>query len=168
LPKEPSTLSETDYVHPAAVVTTDSCAAKQRPELPPCLGGGGSGSREGAVVIHQSPQVAIRVGQLLRLSLSTDKPHEAVAALAAIRRTLESAGLDLHQLSQVVEAGLQSPPALDDDTNWRRLARLCLDRNGLLTEKERAFLVVILKYRHDPSQKQQAWLVSIAERIGAR
>ena len=49
-----------------------------------------------------------RIGQLIRM-LSSDQPGEAGAAVQALNRTLASAGLDIHTLANVVEAGLQVP-----------------------------------------------------------
>jgi hypothetical protein len=46
-----------------------------------------------------------RIGQLIRL-LSSPQPGEAGAAAAALNRALTSAGLDIHQLAEVAEAGL--------------------------------------------------------------
>lgn len=47
-----------------------------------------------------------RIGQLIRM-LSSDQPGEAGAAAHALNRALASAGLDIHKLADVVEAGLQ-------------------------------------------------------------
>jgi hypothetical protein len=52
--------------------------------------------------------VGHRVGQLIRM-LSSDQPGEVGAAAQALNRTLISAGLDIHKLADVVEAGLQRP-----------------------------------------------------------
>lgn len=49
-----------------------------------------------------------RIGQLLRM-LSSDQPGEVAAAAQAINKTLASAGLDIHVLAQVAEAGLRLP-----------------------------------------------------------
>jgi hypothetical protein len=49
-----------------------------------------------------------RIGQLIRM-LSSDQPGEAGAAAVALNRTLASAGLDIHALARVVEAGLHLP-----------------------------------------------------------
>jgi len=49
-----------------------------------------------------------RIGQLIRV-LSSDKQGEAGAAAQALTRTLASAGLDIHKLADIVEAGLQLP-----------------------------------------------------------
>jgi hypothetical protein len=50
-----------------------------------------------------------RIGQLLRLTLSSDQPGEAAAAAEALNRALTSAGTDLHELAKVVETGLRLP-----------------------------------------------------------
>jgi hypothetical protein len=47
-----------------------------------------------------------RFGQLIRM-LSSDNASEAGAAAQALNRALESAGLDIHKLAEVAEAGLQ-------------------------------------------------------------
>jgi hypothetical protein len=41
-----------------------------------------------------------RIGQLIRL-LSTDQPGEAAAGASALKRALQSAGLDIHKLADV-------------------------------------------------------------------
>jgi hypothetical protein len=48
-----------------------------------------------------------RVGQLLRLMLSSDQAGEVTAAKEALNRALQSAGLDFHVVANIVEAGLQ-------------------------------------------------------------
>jgi len=53
-------------------------------------------------------EVTRRIGQLIRL-LSSDQPGEASAAAQALKRTLASAGLDLHELAKVAEVGLKLP-----------------------------------------------------------
>jgi hypothetical protein len=50
-----------------------------------------------------------RVGQLLRLACSSEHPGEASAAIQALNRALAAAGLDFHQLADVVESGLRLP-----------------------------------------------------------
>ncbi|MCP3397825.1 MULTISPECIES: hypothetical protein [unclassified Bradyrhizobium] len=79
-----------------------------------------------------------RIGQLLRLALSSNQTGEAVAAIAALKRTLGAAGLDLHDLAGAAERGLQPQyqqqqprqrgswgppePSLDD---WNSMAWWC-------------------------------------------
>ncbi|MGO4916552.1 hypothetical protein [Pseudogemmobacter sp. W21_MBD1_M6] len=52
-----------------------------------------------------SPELGARLGRLLS-RLESDSPGEVVATVAAIRRTLDQAGLDLHDLA----ARLTEPP----------------------------------------------------------
>jgi hypothetical protein len=76
-----------------------------------------------------------RVGKLLRLMLSTDRGGEALAALSALKRTLEAGGLDLHGLADAVESGLRPAqstgsdlsrstwgPPLPNPNDWQALA----------------------------------------------
>jgi hypothetical protein len=107
-----------------------------------------------------------RVGQLVRLMLSTDRPGEAVAAADAIRRTLASAGLDLYALGDAIEAGLRVPLVPDDGgEDWRSIARFCRRHSDELTEKEADFVATLLTYYEPPSPKQMKWLVDIRDRI---
>jgi hypothetical protein len=50
-----------------------------------------------------------RVGKLVRM-LSSDRPGEAGAAAAALNRTLNAGGLDIHHLADLVEAALPNQP----------------------------------------------------------
>src|SRR6266536_5304809 len=50
-----------------------------------------------------------RIGKLVRL-LSSDQPGEAGAAAAALNRTLQASGRDLHYLADLVEAALLKQP----------------------------------------------------------
>ena len=54
-----------------------------------------------------SPDIGARLGRLLP-RLASDAPGEVVATVAAIRRTLDRAGMDLHDLA----ARLTDPPRL--------------------------------------------------------
>jgi hypothetical protein len=123
---------------------------------------------------YLQPRVATRVGQLLRLALSSDQDGESIAALAALRRALESAGLDLHTLGAAVERGLQAPPARppppprpthDDMADWRSTARWCRHYEDQLSPRDVEFLDTIIRYRGGISEKQKAWLDGIEQRI---
>lgn len=52
--------------------------------------------------------ISDRVGKLLRL-LASDNDGEVVAAVKALRRTLQSAGADLHALADVIEKPTAAP-----------------------------------------------------------
>ena len=67
----------------------------------------------------QANPTSRRIGQLIRM-LSSDQPGEAGAAALALNRTLASAGLDIHVLANVVEAGLHlSAPTAQPDRRPR-------------------------------------------------
>jgi hypothetical protein len=121
----------------------------------------------------QAPAVG-RIGQLLRLILGTDKPNEALAGVAALKRTLTSAGLDHHALAAVVESGLAAPlppptpaPDFDEDgvPDWRSTAHYCRHHRDRLSEREAIFIDSILRSYRDLSEKQAAWLWSIERRL---
>ena len=113
---------------------------------------------------YQSP-VATRVGQLLRLAISTDKDGEALNALAAVRRTLDASGIDLHVVADAVVAGLGRPPAPIQELDWRDTARFCRSRADLLSEKEARFIATIMSRDRPLSPKQDKWLSDIEARL---
>jgi len=108
--------------------------------------------------------------QRLLILLSSDQPGEVVAAAAAIKRILKSAGCDYHDLV----AGLGAPPSRtrrekpphqDHDADWRALRAFCLEQRSLLRGRELDFLTSIGDWRRDLSAKQFAWLQSIQARL---
>jgi hypothetical protein len=113
--------------------------------------------------IHQP--IAARVSQLLRLTLSTNRDGEALAGLAASRRTLEATGLDIHAVADAVEAGLGRSPAPFHEPDWRSTARFCRSRPDLLNEREARFIATIMKRDQPLSPKQQKWLSDIESRL---
>jgi len=109
--------------------------------------------------------LAIRIGQLLRLLLGTDKAGEIVATVAALKRTLTAAGVDHHKLAETVERGLALPSVPDLDADWRALAKWCSAHDDLLSDKESAFIDNLCTYRKRPSEAQVQWLRDIAARL---
>ena len=105
--------------------------------------------------------------QRLLLLLSSDQPGEVVAAAAAIKRTLKSAGCDFHDLV----AGLSSLPRTHeprqghDEDFWRAMRDFCLARRSLLRGRELAFLTNLGDWRGDLTKKQNDWLSGILERL---
>jgi hypothetical protein len=68
-----------------------------------------------------------KVAKLVRL-LGSDQDGEIVAAVAALRRTLGVAGIDLHDLADVITVGLEprSPQASETEVvaAWARSIKL--------------------------------------------
>jgi hypothetical protein len=119
---------------------------------------------------------ASRVAQLLRL-LGSDRPGEITAAVAALNRVLSGAGMDVHDLADVAESGLQSappsapqlPPA--DDIDVAAMIRFCFDRTDWLTERELGFVrnmhrqLRLIGDDFEPTEKQLKWLLVIEQRL---
>jgi hypothetical protein len=115
-------------------------------------------------VNYQSP-VATRVGQLLRLALSSDRDGEVLASLSALKRTMATNGIDLHHLADAVVAGLGRPPVPAPELDWRDTARFCRSRPDLLSEKEARFIATIMSRDQPLSPKQDKWLLAIEARV---
>src|SRR5262249_16741142 len=118
------------------------------------------------------------------LALATDRNGESLAALEALRKTLDAVGLDHHDLAAAIQSGLskqdierpqpadrpQEPAAeaddeADDDDGWRATAWAGWKQVERLSERDRDFLEVILSYQHQPSEKQRKWLANIRDRL---
>jgi hypothetical protein len=105
--------------------------------------------------------------------LGTDKSGELVATVHAIRRTLESAGCDLHDLAIVIERSAL-PVVVDIDHQepkaalrpWQDTALQCLHHGaGKLRPAEADFLRLMLTWPSEPSEKQARWLDAIASAL---
>jgi len=77
--------------------------------------------------------VAEKLGKLIR-RLGSDRDGEVVATVAALRRTLDGAGLDLHDLAQAVtrpaepvvvhrDRWREPPPPERPEVDWAATAR---------------------------------------------
>jgi hypothetical protein len=121
-----------------------------------------------AVTLQSS--VSARVGQLVRL-LASDRSGEVISAAAAIVRTLAHAGADIHTLADIVERGLQrrtpepSRPHHQEPRDYLALARRCWCRRHELAEHERRFVLSMMEWRGEPTERQAAWLLAIAHRL---
>jgi len=121
--------------------------------------------------------VADRIATLLRVIISTDQIGEADAAIKALQRTLQKAGLDCHSVADAFLAGCNKPQATkiededdgvepDFENAWRQVAEYCITRQDQLTERDRKFLRSIRHYRKDHlSPAQINWLRDIYLRL---
>lgn len=121
-----------------------------------------------------SPDVSGKLGRLLP-RLASDAPGEVVATVAAIRRTLDRAGMDLHdlaaRLTETARPVLLKPNAPGADlramANWLRAH--ALDR---LTPKQRDFVATAARLLTDGralTPKQSQWLRDLhAQHAGGR
>jgi hypothetical protein len=102
------------------------------------------------------------------LMLSSDQPGEVVAAAAAITRTLNQIGADWHTLAdaiapQIVPLGTINGPTGD----WANNLKFCAKNFGRLNAREQSFVAGLSESTHwrAPSQKQEAWISDIAQRL---
>jgi hypothetical protein len=113
--------------------------------------------------------VALVAPRLARLipRLGSDHDGEVVATARAIVRTLTSAGLDLHDLSKLLD-GAQAEPETPP-RSWEDLATWC-QRNdyGRLKPHERNFvadMAIRLPLGLEPTERQAQWLAAIYARL---
>jgi hypothetical protein len=112
-----------------------------------------------------NPELASRLAKLIPRLASTHD-GEVLATVAAIRRTLESAGLSIHDLAAALTIGTPIPGRPQED-DWLTIARWCRDRRHILNDRERDFvanMVSLCRWR-EPTERQAAWLLSIAEHL---
>jgi hypothetical protein len=119
--------------------------------------------------LEVTPSAWDRLGKLMRM-LSWDKPGEVVAATEAIKHTLPTEGLDIHNLADALcqpaphaETKAQSTLSSADDTDWYSVACECGARGNFLTAREQQFISDMVTWTalRAPTEKQQAWLLAI-------
>jgi hypothetical protein len=119
--------------------------------------------------LAQAPGFVTKIAQLLRLILGTDQSGEIVAAVAALKRTLATGGLDHHALAAAVERGLSAPltpePDPDGVPDWRSSAHFCRHHREQLSPREAIFIDSILASYRDLSEKQINWLWAIEAKV---
>jgi hypothetical protein len=105
----------------------------------------------------QSHQIdADRVAKLVRL-LASDKDGEVLAAIAALKRALDIAGMDLHNLADALVAGLKKPkrqqpvkwaPPAPDTSSWESMAWWSHYHRQHLTTSDRDYVHDVLMGHH--------------------
>lgn len=93
--------------------------------------------------------------------LASDHPGEVVATVAAIRRTLEAGGLDLHALAAAIgnpPVVCTEPPRAKPHASHQMDARRCLQSGRSWNPREAQFLHQMASQRRRPSDKQRDWL----------
>ena len=136
---------------------------------------------------------ADKLEKLIKL-LASDKDGEVVAAAHAIRRTLNSAGTDFHELAARVKGGKLSESEMKrvydagyqegkdaavtaqgfsntEGPSWLEMAKYCAGHDdGHLIPREREFVDDMVRWcaRREPTEKQGKWLLSIYAKLGRR
>jgi DNA-binding transcriptional LysR family regulator len=121
-----------------------------------------------------APTDVDRLGKLLRLALVADKDGETVAAVAALKRSLQSVGLDPHFIADAFERGAAPLARADDRADRRDDGDGDDDRSAIwfawhrryrLSAKERAFIENIVRWSAPLSPRQRQWLFNIVGRL---
>jgi hypothetical protein len=129
------------------------------------------------------PSAQDKLGKLLRM-FSSDKDGEVLAATAAIKCTLATEGLDIHSLA---DALCQSAPRAEakarraphdtpdwrddwpggDTTDWHSVACECEAHGATLNLREQKFVTDMVSWmrRATPTERQQAWLLVILDKV---
>jgi hypothetical protein len=120
-----------------------------------------------------------KIAKCVRL-LGSDQPGEVIAAVFALRRSLEGAGVDLHWLAERIEAQPSTAKLMPYRPNrvwsWQNNLLACERHLRSLDPREADFVSTLLKYRilsisdrkyrgYEPSPKQISWLSAIAARL---
>jgi len=107
-----------------------------------------------------------RAGQFVRL-LGSDRDGEALNAVRALGRLLESHGRDFHWVADLVDRHLPAPSQARPP--WQITAEDLLRRGGGgLTAAEINFLLSMAHWKGEPSERQWRWLNAIATALKAR
>lgn len=119
--------------------------------------------------------VAPKLAPLVRM-LGSPVDGEALAACRAIGRTLDTAGVDFHDLADVVERAalpvvvdkpLEEPAPAPELKPWQSTAMNCIRAGmGRLKPAELDFLRGMAHWPSEPSDKQIRWLNAITSALG--
>jgi hypothetical protein len=119
--------------------------------------------------------IAAKLEKLV-LMLSSDQPGEVVAAAAAIKRTLRTAGADFHDLargltgtatssSSSTSSSSTSSSSSSEDRDWRPLHAYCKCHLDELSSREQDFMSTLDRWKGNITERQGAWLEAIHDRL---
>ena len=114
------------------------------------------------MVTTRISEIAPKLEKLV-LMLSSDQAGEVVAAAAAIKRALRTAGANWYDLAR----GLTRPVTQDngDRSGWRPLHAYCRQHLDALSDREQDFMATLDHWRGNLTEKQRAWLDAIYDRL---
>jgi hypothetical protein len=108
-----------------------------------------------------------KLAKLVRL-LATDKDGERAAAVLAMRRTLEGAGLTFHDFAEMV-LWARGAPEQGTAQWWLEVTEYLLNTQRLAGYEMKFVEDMRLRFRLNPnypaSQKQTSWMVSLYTRL---
>jgi hypothetical protein len=107
--------------------------------------------------------------------LASDHDGEVVATVRAIDRALRTRGADWHDLAATVlrgpndAAGLEADRECSLDRDDRRaVVNFCSEGACHLSSSELGLMWTLKRWRGEPTDRQFAWLLAIADRLGYR
>ena len=103
------------------------------------------------------PKIVLEKLAKLIPRLASNHPGEVIATVAAIRRTPENAGSDLHDLCEALDA--------DAASEWRDQVLFCRRNWDLLLDRERGLVESLERWRGTPTAKQLAFLKNVFTRV---
>jgi hypothetical protein len=117
-----------------------------------------------AHALRCNAELASRLAKLIP-RLASPHDGEVVATVHAVRRTLQTAGLDLHDLARALTTSTPIDDVPQDD--WLAVARWRRDHGQTLNDRERQFIIDMIAWCRwgEPTARQRAWLAAIADRI---
>ena len=108
----------------------------------------------------------------LVLMLSSDQPGEVVAAAAAIKRTLRTAGADFHDLARGLigtatssSSSSSTSSSSREDRDWRPLHAYCKCHLDELSSREQDFMSTLDRWKGNITERQRTWLEAIHDRL---
>lgn len=120
-----------------------------------------------------APSLAAKISPLIA-RLASDSEPEVLACVRALRRILESRGLDINDLAAALEpkpvqvVSVQAEPR--DPNSWSDLAQwIAYHGRGRLKAHEQAFandMALRLVMDGEPTRKQAAWLRALYAKLG--
>ena len=93
---------------------------------------------------------------------------EVVATVRQIQKVLNSAGLNLHDLSDAIAKPVivhVFEPEPKKGPSWREMVYRCMKQEQQLTHQELSFLSTLKRWRGTPTSKQMKWLTQIYEAV---
>ena len=108
--------------------------------------------------------------------LSSSNANEAGVAAGMLMATLKQAGLDIHDLTDIIADGFRrlEKGQRDDEEDkhadsiadvWRDVLRECLEYSHRLNYKDQEFLNSMMYRGRAPTSKQWGWLLDIVNKV---
>jgi hypothetical protein len=97
--------------------------------------------------------------------LSSDSDGEVIATISALRRVLESAGLDFHDLADQLAGGKYevSQHEKTEPAGWHIMVNFCMEHREFLSDWENKFMSGVLRWKGSITEKQLQKITTIFE-----